>query len=107
MGYERRPPASFSVSSSIDFAATLRRASGYVGAFLLWLCAGRHHGWPMFHARHAIAGFIHHRALFLSTLDRRVRARHETSPSNWRAGVAYKIDIVLRERVLYFVVDPD
>src|SRR5439155_750368 len=76
-------------------AQNLRRDSGYVGAFLLWVCAGRHHGRPMFHARHAIAGFIHHRALFLSTLDRRVRARHATSPSHWRTGVACKSDIVL------------
>src|SRR5438105_13244087 len=77
-------------------AQNLRRDSGYVGAFLLSLCAGRHHGRPMFHARHAIAGFIHHRALFLSTLDRRVLSRHGSWPSNWLARWACKDDTDLR-----------
>ena len=74
----------------------LRREGRNLGAFLLQLGAPRHHGQPLFYARHAVARALHHRIVFLSTVGRRIRP-----------GLACKIDIVLRERVLHLVVDPD
>src|SRR6202011_835431 len=54
----------------------------------------RHHGRPMFYSGYAVARALHHRFVFLPTLDRRVRA-----------GLAYKMDIVLCSRGRNFAVD--
>src|ERR1700720_2904501 len=85
----------------------LRRLGRRMGPLLLQFRAARHHGRQMLHAGHAVARALNHRFVFLPTLGRRVRPRHGTSPSNWRTGLAYKIDIILRERILHLIVDLD
>ena len=71
-----------------------RRNRCELGAFLLQLCATRNHGRPMFYAGHPIACALHHRFVFLPTLDRGVRA-----------GIACKIDVIFCSRDRDFAVD--
>ena len=47
----------------------------------------------MFHAGHAVARALHHRIVFLSTVD------------GVRTGRADKIDIIRRQRRLHHIVD--
>ena len=71
----------------------LRRNRRGLGAVLLQLRAAGNHGWPLFHAGHAIARAFNHCIVFLPTLDR------------VRAGPAFEIGFVFRERVLHFTID--